>query len=284
MIVIKKINNNVAVCRDDNNNELIAFGKGIGFPRLPYEINDMNKITMTFYQLDGYYYKLLTEIPADIIQLSAEIVDNSKKIIRRNLNPNIVFSLADHINFAIIRKEQYKPMKLAFSYDIEQLYPIETNIGRLAVTKVYEELGVKLPDAEVTAIAMHFVNGSADEIFHNDKDPTDFLIDQAVSLIERTFTLEIDRKSFTYNRFVMHLRYYIRRLQDNEPLVADDVTLLIEKFKELTPMVYDCANDIGFLINNQLGTSSSQSEIFYLMVYIKRIVSNSKIEKYKEEE
>ncbi|MGF1932660.1 PRD domain-containing protein [Enterococcus casseliflavus] len=283
MIVIKKINNNVAVCRDDNNNELIAFGKGIGFPKLPYKINDMNKITMTFYQLDGYYYKLLTEIPADIIQLSVEIVDNSKKIIRRNLNPNIVFSLADHINFAIIRKEQYKPIKLAFSYDIEQLYPIETNIGRLAITKVYEELGVKLPDAEVTAIAMHFVNGSADEIFHNDMDPTDFLIDQAVSLIERTFTLEIDRESFTYNRFVMHLRYYIRRLQDNEPLVTDDVTLLIQKFKELTPMVYYCANDIGFLINKQLGTSSSQSEIFYLMVYIKRIVSNSKTEKYKEE-
>lgn len=283
MIVMKKINNNVAVCRDKNNNELVAFGKGIGFPKLPYEITDMTRVTMTFYQLDGYYYKLLNEIPADIIQISAEIVDSSKRMIRRNLNPNIIFSLADHINFAIIRKEQYKPMKLAFSYDIEQLYPIETSIGRMTITRVHEELGVKLPDAEVTAIAMHFVNGSAEKIFHNDSDPTDFLIEQVVNLIGRTFAIKIDRTGFTYNRFVMHLIYYIRRLQSNEPLMTDDVTSLIEKFKELTPSIYNCANDISYLINTQLGTSSSQSEIFYLMVYIKRIVSNSEIEKIKEE-
>lgn len=32
MKAIKKINNNVAICVDSNNKELIAFGKGIGFP------------------------------------------------------------------------------------------------------------------------------------------------------------------------------------------------------------------------------------------------------------
>ena len=32
MNVVKKINNNVAICVDGNGNELIAFGKGIGFP------------------------------------------------------------------------------------------------------------------------------------------------------------------------------------------------------------------------------------------------------------
>ena len=31
MRAIKKINNNVAICADSNNKELIAFGKGIGF-------------------------------------------------------------------------------------------------------------------------------------------------------------------------------------------------------------------------------------------------------------
>ena len=31
MKVVKCINNNVAICLDDDNNELVAFGKGIGF-------------------------------------------------------------------------------------------------------------------------------------------------------------------------------------------------------------------------------------------------------------
>ena len=34
MKVVKKINNNVAICLDSNNCELVAFGKGIGFPKI----------------------------------------------------------------------------------------------------------------------------------------------------------------------------------------------------------------------------------------------------------
>ncbi len=34
MEVVKKINNNVAECVDNNGKHLIAFGKGIGFPNL----------------------------------------------------------------------------------------------------------------------------------------------------------------------------------------------------------------------------------------------------------
>ena len=38
MKVIKNINNNVSICVDDNNREVIAFGKGIGFKKPPYEL------------------------------------------------------------------------------------------------------------------------------------------------------------------------------------------------------------------------------------------------------
>ena len=51
MKVVKKINNNVAICLDSNNCELVAFGKGIGFPKMPYEIQDLSLIDRTFYDL-----------------------------------------------------------------------------------------------------------------------------------------------------------------------------------------------------------------------------------------
>lgn len=47
MTVIKKINNNVAICRDGSQRELAAFGKGIGFPPTPYELTDLSKIDRT---------------------------------------------------------------------------------------------------------------------------------------------------------------------------------------------------------------------------------------------
>ena len=38
MRVVKKINNNVAECLDNNGKSLVAFGRGIGFPKdAPYD-------------------------------------------------------------------------------------------------------------------------------------------------------------------------------------------------------------------------------------------------------
>ena len=37
MRVIRNINNNVALCLDGNGNEVVAFGKGIGFKKPPYD-------------------------------------------------------------------------------------------------------------------------------------------------------------------------------------------------------------------------------------------------------
>ena len=52
MRVVKKINNNVVVCLDQHGEELVAFGKGLGFQKVPYELTDMTKVTMTFYKLN----------------------------------------------------------------------------------------------------------------------------------------------------------------------------------------------------------------------------------------
>ena len=55
MQVINKLNNNFAICIDGEGKELIAVGKGIGFPKTPYEVEDLNLITRTFYDIDPKY-------------------------------------------------------------------------------------------------------------------------------------------------------------------------------------------------------------------------------------
>ena len=67
MKVIKKINNNVAICLDNNNNELIAFGKGIGFQKVPYELTDISKIERTYYGVNSSYISLINEIPEEYL-------------------------------------------------------------------------------------------------------------------------------------------------------------------------------------------------------------------------
>ena len=99
MKVIKKINNNVALCLDGNQRELIAFGKGIGFKPIPYELTDLSVIERTYYGISPEYQGLLKEIPKEIFDVSGMLVDLAANSIDADFNRNLVITLADHINF-----------------------------------------------------------------------------------------------------------------------------------------------------------------------------------------
>ena len=275
MKVVKKINNNVAVCLDNNGDELVAFGKGIGFPKMPYELTDLSKISMTFYKLNFHYYQLLKEIPAEIFEISATIVNEAQQLIPHALNPNLVFTLADHIHFAITRLNDYDGLQLPFSYDVEQLYPAETKVGYDAVKMINKQLKINLPTSEVTAIAMHLVNSQSPEISSADTATlnSDDLIEQATKIIEQQFDIVINRKSFTYNRFTMHVRYYIKRVQEQEQITENDNEVLFNTMKDEEPQIYIGTKRIADYIDDILKTKSTQDEIFYLMIYVKRIVN-----------
>jgi transcriptional antiterminator len=274
MLVVKKINNNVVVCLDRNGAQLVAFGKGLGFPKVPYELTDMNKVSMTFYKLNYQYYQLLKEIPTEIFDVSAAITDKAQKLILRNLNPNMIFSLADHINFAITRLTKYQGMALPFSYDVEQLYPQETAVGYYAVKLINSRLDVELPISEVTAIAMHFVNSETTELVTNPKvTADDEIIKIATKIIEREFEITISKNEFSYNRFIMHLRYYIKRLNEHQQISKNNNLKLFNVMKLDEPRIYLAAKQIADYIDGQLGTVSNDDELYYLMIYVKPIVN-----------
>lgn len=274
MKVIKKINNNVAVCLDKNGRELIAFGKGIGFHAMPYEITDLSSISMTFYKMDKSYYKLLEEIPEEVFELSALIVKKAQLTLNCNLNPNLLPGLADHINFALKRMEKFKEMKMFFSYDVEKLYPEETELGRYAVMLVQKRLSVKLPDSEITNIAMHFVNAKEENINKSSDLDAEKLIEEITDIIEMDFKTKIDRKGFNYNRFVIHLRYYLKRIEDKKQFL-DDNGVLFNAMKEDSPKIYECAVRISVIIDERLNSQITEDEIFYLMIHISRIIKNN---------
>lgn len=274
MKAIKKINNNVVICIDDNKSELVAFGKGIGFPAVPYEIMDLSLISMTFYKMDRSYYQLLKEIPEEIFEVSALIVKKAQRTLKCNLNPNLLPGLADHINFALTRMKKYKKMKMLFSYDIEQLYPQETELARYAVKMIQKNLLVKLPDSEITNIAMHFVNAEEENITTSSNMNTDEIIQEITKEIEDNFHVVIDRNGFNYNRLVMHLRYYLKRVEEKKQFV-DDNSVLFEAVKVESPMIYECAKKIALIIDERLDAKSTDDEILYLMIHIGRILKNN---------
>ncbi|WP_268871959.1 PRD domain-containing protein [Liquorilactobacillus uvarum] len=191
------------------------------------------------------------------------------------MNPNVIFSLADHINFAIIRQKNYKELTLPFSYDVKQLYPKEFEAGRMAINLVEKELDVNLPQTEITAIAMHFINSQVINIPSITDNTFNLISVKAISYVESYFNIRIDQNGFSYNRFIMHLRYYLIRISENKQIVDEASTAMIRTFKQESPKIYKCTKQIVVMIDEILNSKSTDDEMFYLMIYVKRIVVKS---------
>lgn len=103
MDVFKKINNNVALARDAKGRELVVFGKGIGFPSMPYELTDLSAVQRTFYDVNEKYFDLLREVPGEVFLVADDIADTAREELGCALSPNLTYALADHLYFAIQR-------------------------------------------------------------------------------------------------------------------------------------------------------------------------------------
>lgn len=123
MQVINKLNNNFAICIDGEGKELIAVGKGIGFPKTPYEVEDLNLITRTFYDIDPKYIELFKDIPEKVVHFTAKLVEIAKNELGYEMNPNLVVTMSDHIHFSIQRAQKNIDVQMPLIYEVEQTFP-----------------------------------------------------------------------------------------------------------------------------------------------------------------
>ena len=137
MKAVRRINNNVIICLDDAGNEVIARGKGIGFHDFPYDV-DLDKVERTYYNIESSSYEMIREIPDEIIDISTKIVDHARETIYKLEDSNIVFTLADHINFAIKRYKESIPLKLPIAHDVQFLLKDEYKIGQFGLELIHK--------------------------------------------------------------------------------------------------------------------------------------------------
>lgn len=270
MRVIKKINNNVAVCLDGNGNELIAFGKGIGFPAMPYELTDLGSIHRTYYGIHSNYFGLLNDIPEDIFEISAEIVDIAKSKIDNEVNANIVFTLADHINFAVQRYQKGIHMKMPFYYDIQHLYETELMLGELAVKTINKKLHIHLPEAEAASIALYFINAQCREQHSKHEANEQSIIQALTDIIEKEYGIHIDKKGFNYSRFITHMQYLLKRNGKHLSINSENQRMY-EAIREEFPKTYQCAILCKDYLTKTLEWTPCEEEVLYLMLHINRL-------------
>lgn len=269
MKVIKKINNNVAICLDSNNHELVAFGKGIGFPKMPYELEDLSLIDKTFYDLDSDVISLFNEIPESVMQVSMEIVDKAKAYLQMNLSDSFVFILADHLHFTIQRCHEGMIIENPLIYELQHLYAKEMELAKWARRLIYRRLLVRLPKEEEANIAMHFINAQSVAKKQEKESDLSRIIDDVTSIIEEQLNLLIDRNDFNYSRFIMHLQYLLKR-KDKKMTIHTSNLIMFKKMKEEFKDVYQCVLKIKEYFEKMLNWQLNDEELLYLMLHVNR--------------
>lgn len=275
MIVIKKINNNVAICKDNSGRELVAFGKGIGFPKAPYELTDLRKIERTFYNISTQYIPLVNEIPYEIIQLTADELQRIQDELPCETYSNLVLTLADHIAFVIERAQKGIYVKMPSVYEIEFSYPQEVKAGRYLVAAIRRKFKIKLPKGEVQGIAMHLINARERSKTGETQEKDlihETILEETTRIIEEELSVRVRRDTFNYARFATHVQYLAGRLFEQEPIDTENL-ILYRSVKEECAKISDCVDKISAYYKEKWKLELSEEEKLYLILHVNRVCS-----------
>ena len=239
MWITKKINTSAVLALDSNGHEIIVLGKGIGFPTIPYELTDLSKIDRTFYDIDSKYLDMIAELPQPILMASASIVELAEIDLNCQLNSNLPLTLADHLSFAHQRLKNGIELTTPIAYDIRHLYPKEYQIGIQALEILKQQAGITLPEHESVSIAMHLINAEVECSNIHNLMVTLRILTEVEKIIEKCLSIQLDKESYQYSRFNMHLRYLIQRLYSDTQSKERGASML-QLLAQEYPDIYEC--------------------------------------------
>ncbi|NPV44924.1 MAG: PRD domain-containing protein [Firmicutes bacterium] len=275
--VLKTFNNNVILAEDQQKNEMILIGRGIGFG-----IRRGNRIELDFDRVDKVYkftdmanlqnYKrVIKDIDEGIIGISEEVIAEFENSLDKPLDEHIHIALTDHINFTIQRLKTGLEINNPFLIEIRALYPGEYALAERGASIIEERLNIKIPESEVGFIAMHIHAAYSRNRVSRALEYTS-LINQLVEVLEQEFSINLDRNSINYVRFITHLRFVFERVEKGKPVDNP----LLERIKRDLDKVYRIAERLSLEIAKSLDKEIPEEETAYLAIHLQRILMTSR--------
>ena len=270
MQIIRSINTSAAIGLDSSGHEVVLLGKGIGFPKPPYELTDLSVIDRSFYDVDPRYIDMLSSLEQPVLLAAADLVEQAEINLDCALNPNLPFTLADHLQFAVERMAKGIDLTAPLAYDVKHLYPKEYELGELALDIFQDYTGSRLPDSEAVTIALHLINAEAETGEDRTAAAMLQIIGEVDEIVERELKFTMDKSSYSYSRFAMHIRYLIQRLTAGEQTENIGGNMLKPMALEY-PDVYLCARSVREHLKKTYGWECNDEETLYLMLHINRV-------------
>ena len=198
MIFKKRLNNNVVIALDENGQEKILCGKGLGFQMKEQGTVEESRVEKVFALADQVMNRRLQElletIPMEHLELAEEIMNYARIHIDETVSENVIVALCDHMYMAVERKKQGIEVKNVLLWDIQKFYRDEYKVGRYAIALIRERFNVELSEDEAGFIALHIVNGQLHLETKSVREITT-LMQQIETIVRMRFAITLDPDS-----------------------------------------------------------------------------------------
>lgn len=271
--VVRVLNNNALLATDATGARKILLGRGIAFGRRLGDLIDPGSAAEVFVPDATYPMPQLTafiaETPLDVIRVARQAVALAEE--RAGIRPSqaLLLGLADHLHFAVERARQGITFEYPLRWEVAQLYPRETAVGRLVVELSSAEFGVPIAAEEATAFAMHLVNAQFASADLGATAAMTERIRRVVALVVAATGITPAEDSVTVARFVTHLRYVIARAA-NQTQIAEAPPGLAQSMRETRPAAYELAQRVRRVLELD-GARLTEAEVVYLAMHIARL-------------
>lgn len=268
--IIKVFNNNIILV-NSNETEKILFAKGIGFGRKPGHIiekgTNIDKVFIIENEENRINLKNMVEqIDNQFFCICEEAIYGISKRVDKELNENVHVGLIDHLYFTVKRIKENQPINNPFLVEIQTLYKDEFRLAELVVNKIEKNYSITLPKDEVAFIALHIHSALTDQDTSNTLKDS-YLVNKIIKLLEKKFNIKIDTESIDYARFIAHLKFTIKRINDNKP----SNNLIKDLIKQMYKVSYEIAIEISKLIEEELNLAVNEDETAFLAIHIERL-------------
>lgn len=275
--IVQILNNNVAIVHTRDNKQNIVMGRGVAFHKQKGDLIQEENVDKVFEIKDKNTVNdlttLLANVPLDFVTTSYDLIDQVQAKYKFAVEPYIYVTLTTHLFGAyqrLIKNEE----DVNYLPDLSDAYPIPYQIADDIITGFRNSLDISFPESEHKSIALHFINAHTSDGIKDDKNQieNDEIIEVVQDELNRNGIYRRQTNANDYDRLLVHLKYFINRLNNNEPDSLPISEGMIGEIETNYSQAWQIVQQIKELMEEKLQIKLSLSEQTYLTIHIQRLI------------
>ena len=267
--ITKVLNHNAVITVDEDAKEYLIMGKGIGFGRKIAERIEADAES-SVYSLQstterGEAEAIVKQVNPACLEIADVILKEAEKNFGK-VDRKILFSLADHLQFAVDRMKKEEKIRNPMTDDIKVLFHAEYKTAEVARKVVKETFEIDITDDEVGYLALHVHSAIEDESVSQAMQIA-HAVNECIAAIRKRANVNLETTSLGYNRLMNHIRYMLIRMTTGEKIKLDINDYMKVKFPETFAIAQSICDEMSVSFHK----SYQEAEIGYLAMHIERV-------------